>query len=120
MKPTSSSSQGTPYRLRQSLGKAIKRLQAGLPLSPRKQRFVVETFAKSVGIAVSSSSSQQSTLAESEDCAALVNFFYSTDDISWKAPGRKDHVIIRSISEDGQKTTTTQQTRYMLMSLREA
>jgi len=66
---------------------------------------------------VSSSSSKQSPLAESE---ALVNSFYSTDDISWQAPGRKDHVIIRRISEDGQKTKTTQQTRYMLMSLREA
>ena len=69
---------------------------------------------------MSSSSSKQSPLAESEDCAALVNSFYSTDDISWQAPGRKDHVIIRSISEDGQKTKTTQQTRYMLMSLQEA
>ena len=120
MKPTGSSGQGTPYRSRQSLGKAMKRLQTGLPSSPQKQRFVVETFAKSVGIAVSSSSSKQAPLAESEYSTALVNSFYSTDDISWQAPGRKDHVIIRSITEDGQKTKTTQQIRYMLMSLREA
>jgi len=117
MKPTGSSGQGTPYRSRQSLGKAMKRLQTGLPSSPQKQRFVVETFAKSVGIAVSSSSSKQAPLAESEYSTALVNSFYSTDDISWQAPGRKDHVIICSITEDGRKTKTTQQTCYMLMSL---
>ena len=52
MKPTSSTNHGTPYRSRQALGKAIKRLEHGLPSSPRKQRFVVEKLARSVGVPV--------------------------------------------------------------------
>lgn len=71
MKPTSSTNQGTPYRSRQALGKAIKRLQHGLPSSPRKQRFVVEKLAKSVGVAVCSSS-KKNTSVESEERRELV------------------------------------------------
>lgn len=42
IKLTSSTNQGTPYRSRQALGKAIKQLKHGLPSSHRKQCFVVE------------------------------------------------------------------------------
>ena len=51
----------------------------------------------------------------------MVHCFYSTDDISWQVPGTKDHVIIHSLTEDGQKNNKTiQQIRYIMMSLREA
>jgi len=52
MKPTSSLGQGTAYRSRHLLDwkKLRKRLQTGLPSSPRKKQFAVQTFAKSVGI----------------------------------------------------------------------
>ena len=119
MKPTSSTNQGTPYRSRQALGKVMKRLQHGLPSSPRKQRFVVEKLAKSVGVAVCLSS-KKNTSAESEERRELVQTFYRSDDISWQAPGRKDRIIIREIAEDGNTSKTTEQVRYMMMSLREA
>ena len=66
MKPTNSTNQETQYRSRQALGKAIKWLEHGLPSSPRKQRFVVEKLARSVGVPVCSSS-KKSTSAESEE-----------------------------------------------------
>ena len=49
-----------------------------------------------------------------------MHFFYWTDDISWQAPGRKYHIIIRETTEEGDRIKTTQQVRYMMMSLREA
>ena len=105
MKPTSSTNQRTPYRSRQALGKAMKRLEQGLPSSPRKQLFVVENLARSVGIPV---------------CSSLVHSFYRTDDISWQAPGRNDCIIIHETTEEGDRIKKTQQVRYMIMSLQEA
>ena len=118
MKPTSSTNQGTPYCSRQALGKAIKRLERGLPSSPLKQRFVVEKLAQSVGVPVCTS--KKSTSAESEEKRDMVHSFYRTDDISWQAPGRKNRNIIRETTEEGDRIKTTQQARYMMMSLREA
>ena len=97
MKPMSSTNQGTLYRSQQALGKAIKRLEHGLPSSPRKQRFVVEKFAQSVGVPVCSS--KKSTSAESEEKRELAHSFYRTDDISWQAPGKKDCIIICETTE---------------------
>ena len=97
MKPTNSTNQGTPYRSRQALGKAMKRLKYSLPSSPRKQRFVVEKLAISVGVPVRSFI--KSISAQSEESREVVHFFYRTDDISWQAPGRKDCIIIRETTE---------------------
>ena len=118
MKPTSSTNQETPYRSRQALGKAMKRLKHSLPSSPRKQLFVVEKLARSVGVPVCSS--KKSISAQSEESREVVHSFYRTDDISWQAPGRKDRIIIRETTEKGKRIKTTQQVRYMMMSLREA
>ena len=119
MKPTSNTNQETPYRSRQALEKAMKRLKRSLPSSPHKQRFVVEKLARSVGVPVCSSL-KKSISAQSEESRDVVHSFYRTDDISWQAPGRKDCIIIREITEKGERIKTTQQVRYMMMSLREA
>ena len=123
MKPTSSTASttdlATPYRSRQALGKAMKRLEHSLPSSPRKQHFVVGKLARSVGLSVSSSS-KKSISAESEAKRELVHTFYRTDDVSWQAPGKKDCIIIREATEAGERIKQTQQVRYMIMSLREA
>ena len=86
MKLTSSTNQGTPYRSRQALGKPIKRLHHRLPFSPHKQRFVIEKLARSVGVAVCSSS-KKNTSAESEEERELVHSFYISDNVSWQPPG---------------------------------
>ena len=111
---------GTPYRSTQSLGKAVKRAQVSLPFSPRKKRCVIEHLAKRAGLEIVNGSplSQSSVLRENTKSA--VNDFYLSNDISWQAPGRKDRVIIREKNSEGQKVKRTEQTRYMLMSLKEA
>ena len=86
MKPMSSTNQGTPYRSRQALGKAIKQLEHGLPSSPHKQHFVVKKLARSVGVPACSTYKKS---ASAESKRELVHSFYRTDDISWQAPGRK-------------------------------
>ena len=123
IKPTSSTASttdlGTPYRSRQALGKAMKRLEHSLPSSPRKQLFVVGKLARSIGLSVSSSS-KKSISAESEAKRELVHTSYRTDDVSWQAHGKKDCIIIREATEAGERIKQTQQVRYMIMSLREA
>lgn len=56
----------------------------------------------------------------SVDTKIAVEDFYSNDDISWQAPGKKDRMIIRENSTEGKVLKRTIQLRYMLMSLREA
>lgn len=56
----------------------------------------------------------------SEEQKQEIMQFYSKDEISWQAPGRKDRVIIRGKDNLGNKVKTTLQTRYMLISLSEA
>ena len=102
------------------MGKAVKRASLNLPISPRKRKAVVAVIAKSVGLncaAVPKGSSKQELAKGTYD---KVIEFYNRDEISWQAPDRKDHVILRSKTEDSQKKKLIVQTRYMLMSLAEA
>ena len=102
------------------MGKAVKRASLNLPIFPRTRKAVVAAITKSVGLncaAVPKGSSKQE-LAKGV-CDKFTEF-YNRDEISWQAPGRKDHVIIRSKIEDGQKKKLIVQTHYMLMSLAEA
>ena len=55
----------------------------------------------------------------STDTKKCVVELYNNSDTSWQAPGRKDQVIIREMVA-GERLKTTEQVRYMLMSLREA
>jgi hypothetical protein len=51
---------------------------------------------------------------------SAVKAFYLSNDTTWQAPGRKDRIIIREVGANGKMEKRTEQTRYMLMSLREA
>ena len=64
----------------------MKQLKYSLLSSPRKQRFVVEKHARSVGVPVCSS--KKSISAQSKESSEVVHSFYRTDDISWQVPGR--------------------------------
>ena len=103
----------------------MKRTCMSLPMSPRKQRCVVGKLAESVGLKVTAKDSSPSTStsshgsALSDDTKKSVHEFYNSD-ISWQAPGRKDRIIIRETTEDGERVKRTEQVRFMLMSLREA
>ena len=116
-------STGTPYRSSQSLGKALKRARTSLPKSPTKQRLVVSKLAESVGLKLTPESGPSGTISSSgitDDTKKSVYQIYHSDDISWQAPGRKDHITVREKNEDGLMVKRTEQVRYMLMSLREA
>ena len=117
-----STSSATPYRCPQTLGKAVKRAMVSLPVSPRKQRCVIGKLAASVGLSITGPRpiASSSPLRLSDETQQLVQAFYQSGDISWQAPGRKDHVTIRDKNDDGSVTKRVEQTRYMLMSLREA
>ena len=56
----------------------------------------------------------------SAECIEAVKSYYENDEISWQAPGRKDRIIIREVSANGESSKTTLQVRYLLMSLKEA
>lgn len=118
---TSDQSHARPYKSKQAMGKALKRVQSMLPNSPRKKKAVVAAIAKNIGFqfiqSVGSATVRQDQARES---SMNVQNFYMRDDISWQAPGRKDHVIIRTKNDDGKVTKNYLQARYMLMSLSEA
>lgn len=111
----------TPYRTTQARGKAIKRAQAHLPASPHKRRCVVESLARDSGLTiVDSTPVRTSHNAVSEQTKQLVIAFYVSNEISWQAPGRKDCITIWEKDGTGKKIKKILQTRYMLMSLKEA
>lgn len=115
------SSRKISYKSPQALGKAVKRVERSLPKSPRKQKSVVTAIAKSVGLVVCDDSSQpkRSSKKITVECEMAVNDYFLRDDISWQAPGKKDRVIIRDKSEDGSKSKTYLQKRYLRMSMKE-
>ena len=83
-------------------------------MSPQKQRYVVGKLAESVGLKVTANDSSPSTSTSShgsvlsEDTKKSVHEFYNSD-ISWQAPGRKDRIIIRETTEDGERVKRTEQ-----------
>ena len=98
----------------------MKQACTSLTTSPRKQRCVVSKRAESMGLNVSTHSSLSTPChgsALSTDTKMCVVEFYNNNDISWQAPGCKDRMIIRDTLE-GERLKTTEQVRYMLMSLR--
>ena len=115
--------QSAPFANHQSFGKAVKKVKSTLPESPRQRKAVLAKLAEDAGISfidsLPSRSKPPGPKGNKEIDAAAVAF-YSNDDISWQAPGRKDRVIYRSKDENGKKHKEYVQCRYMLMSLGEA
>jgi hypothetical protein len=113
-----------PYKSKQALGKAIRKVAKNLPSSPRKKRCIAEMIAKEAGVELKVSSStlpaQQSGARLSDNAQESIREFYGSNDISWQAPGRKDVIIVRETDVDGKSSKTSMQARYMLMSLKEA
>ena len=119
--PSTSGVSTTPYRTTQARRKAIKQAQASLPASPHKRLCVVESLAKEAGLTiVSSAPLRTSHNTISEQTKQLVSEFFVTNEISWQAPGRKDCVTIWEKDITGKRVKRVEQTRYMLMSLKEA
>ncbi len=98
--------QAALFGTRQSLGKAVKKAKSKLPESPRKQKVVLTKLAEDAGISFTESPPSKRNKPgpkENKNKDATATAFYSNDDISWQAPGRKDRVIVRSRDENGRK-----------------
>ncbi|XP_060767405.1 uncharacterized protein LOC132874927 [Neoarius graeffei] len=109
------------FRSRQSLGKAVKKAKQALPKSPRKRKAVTAVLAEESGIVAKSVISPgKMNRGISDETKQQVVDFYLSDEISWQAPGLKDHTIICTKDDKGVKQKTYVQSRYMLTSLSEA
>eukprot|EP00795_Rhopilema_esculentum_P011015 gene11015-19858_t len=110
----------SPYRSVQAMGKAMTKVRTSLPKSPKKRKAVAAALAKEIGINVVKAKKRAAQIGLNEDTKSKIIDFYLRDDISWQAPGKKDHVIIRSKDASGKKLKIHMQCKYMLMSLAEA
>ena len=105
------------YQREQASGKALKRLARSLPLSTRKQHFVVAKTAKQVGLEEKNlkKSSRYRLKLRNHNIVEKVKHFNSKNEISWQAPGRQDY----SRTDTGEKVKRAAQTWYLLMSVEE-
>ena len=107
----------TPYRAKQSYGKAMKRSLGALPMSPRKRVAIVKGLAEKVGVNVDDKTDKYMR-AESvhEELHRMVKEFYIRNDISYTAPGMYD--VMTVWDNDGKKKKLRKY--YLTLYLREA
>ena len=117
--PKSTSPLPSPYQTSQVIGEVIKKATQSLPSSPRKKQSVVKHLAKKVGLTVASPKKKTKN-GLNDDTITKVKDFYGNNEMSWQALGCKDFVTIRSITSDGTRTKTTEQTCNLIVSLKEA
>ena len=91
----------SPFPSRQSRGKARKKLLTSLPKSPRKRKALIVEFAEIEGYCtVKKLKSSGGSRAVSAELVKKVTDFYTDNEISWQAPGKRDYIIVR---ENGNK-----------------
>ena len=85
----------TPYRARQTYGKAVKRVMKALPTSPRKRIAVVKGLAEKVGMNNDDKIDEyMHPNSVHEEVHTKVKDFYFRTDISYTAPGMVDVMTI--------------------------
>ena len=77
-------------------------------------------MAKEVGLTVKGQPSCQSQKGLSDVTVKLVTDYYCEKEVSWQVPGWKDCAIIHELTNSGEKVKKTIQSRYLLMSFKEA
>lgn len=113
----STSTPREPYKSRQALGKAVKRLVSALPRSPRKKQVVLTKIAEDVGLSISRKHAVKAHQGQiSAETKKLVKDFYLQDDISRQLPGKKDVKSIKNV-ETGKKEKVAK--RMLMYNLRE-
>ena len=119
MKPTSSTASttdmGTPYRSRQALGKAMKRLEQAFYHLHVSNILLLENLLDLSDYRFHHHL-RKASLQKVKLKRELVHTFYRTDDVSWQALGKKDCIIIREATEAGERIKQTQQVCYMIRS----
>jgi len=105
------------YPTKQAAGRAVSRIKLHLPLSPRKRKAVALKIALDEGhkLLKTTANRRSCSLAISGKAREVINDFYSTDDVSWAAPGLKDGM---KVIDNGK--VILKQKRYMTMNIMEA
>ncbi len=110
----SAQSFGKAYSRTSSLNRAVNVVKKSLPTSPRKRRNVlrklVDEFGKNEDVATKANNHMLSLAAETIEA---VKNFYTRDDISRMAPGKRDVVTIKD--QEGNKKM---QKRHLYMSIK--
>ena len=110
--PTSS-----PYRAKQSYGKAMKRSMDALPMTTRKRVVVVQGLAEKVGVKVADKADKFiRTESVHEEVHKMVRDFYFRTDISYTAPGM--YAVMTIWDNDAKKKKLRKY--YLILYLREA
>ena len=91
----------TPYNAASTLGKAVKKAERALPLSPWKRTSVIKKLAMNSGISLESPSAKTKKITTNinDHVIEIVKNFYTKDDVLWQAPGKRDTVVVRENSE---------------------
>ena len=89
---------GKGFKMPQSLGKAIQKLDNNLPKSPTKQRAVVNGLAKQVGVELSPkithNHGQRINQRFTEENKKLITDFYVNTDVMYTMPGMHDEMTV--------------------------
>ncbi|CAF1025968.1 unnamed protein product [Didymodactylos carnosus] len=100
--------------VKSTLSKAVKKVIKALPNNPARQKQVLQSVGQTIGL-FPKPIHQRTTLKTCDKVKDAAVTFYTRDDISWQAPGKRDYVVVR---DDGQKTK--HQKRHLMFNLREA
>lgn len=107
------------YKCPQTLGKAVKKGKNALPTCPHKKKVVLEHLSAIYNL---SSDNDNHTRKEkqkrgtSEETIERIREFFSRDDISRQAPGKRDTKSVKM--KDGKRET--RQKRHLIMTVKEA
>lgn len=106
------------YKTPQALGKALKKVNVALPLSPSKRRKVLSVLTEHAGLKITTEkcSSTKSSQALHPDVIQRVSDFYNDPSIVFICPGMND--VMALWNENGQKEKKTKM--YLQMFIKEA
>ena len=90
------------YHSPQTMGKAVSKVKRSLPKSPRKRKAVTVALAEEAGLKFlkMSVSENRGNQGITEELKTEVAVFYSSDEISWQAPGRKRLFALKILSPE--------------------
>lgn len=84
-----------PYECKQTLAKAVKKVEMAMPKDFDKKLKVLEVLAKKYNRIEENKNTNESSRTISERLVKAIKDFYENDDVSVQAAGKKDTIIIK-------------------------